>query len=79
MEFHLSTDQAALVNPADGREVVFCYFCNQGEVVPQPSGVLIHSKPNKWALIHGGTRRNPKRFFICEKCAGIVVRRNDRN
>lgn len=88
MEFQPSVDNAALVSfnwiynkdtyepvgKTNEHEVMaICYFCGLGEELSQPSGILIHSKPKKWALIHGGTQRKPKRFFICESCCKLIV------
>lgn len=67
-----SEDGSALL--IGGRETqALCHFCGVAGELPQPSGVLIHSKPSKWALLHGGSPRQPKRFFICEKCAKAIV------
>lgn len=69
----LSRDGAAIV--VNEREThALCKFCGNSEPFAVPSlGALdmpyVYNKPQKWAVIFGGTRREPKRFFICEGCA----------
>lgn len=70
----LSTDGAAIV--VDEREIEgVCHFCGGTKEFAVPSvaaNVPVYNKPQKWALIFGGTLRQPKRFFICNGCAKSI-------
>lgn len=72
----VSKDGSAMV--IDNRETqAICHFCGKSEGFAVPSlgllnSLFVYNKPQKWAVIFGGTRREPKRFFICEACAKSI-------
>jgi hypothetical protein len=73
----LSADGSALVVNKREKQAL-CHFCGSASPFTVPishplNGSLFFNKPNKWALIYGGTRKAPKRFFICESCAKEIV------
>lgn len=69
----LSNDGSAVVIDNMEKKAI-CHFCNETKEFGLPAiGALnspvVYNKPQKWAVVFGGTRRAPKRFFICDRCA----------
>lgn len=77
-DIKLSLDGSALV--VNQREVhALCHFCGDAAPFDIPfkspfNNSVFYSKPKKWALIGGGTKRQPKRFFICKYCAEVICK-----
>lgn len=77
MDIKLSEDGSGLV--VEDREVqALCHFCGIAAPYDVPyhgffNNPLLYNKPKKWALIGGGTKRKPKRFFVCTRCSGLIV------
>lgn len=76
IHFDLSKDESAVVK--DGVETAaICHFCKATKEFGLPAlgalnSSIVYNKPQKWAVIFGGTKRDPKRFFICNGCAKSV-------